>query len=79
VFPIRFRPQRFFSSFFPLFYLSTLTRIDVFADAKCAHTYRKKKTESEEDEHTYTIKKKSSVVVEHDSSLLSTFFLTCAR
>jgi hypothetical protein len=33
-----------------------------------------KKTEGEEDEHTYTIEKKSGVVVEHDSSLLSTFF-----
>ena len=62
VFPIRFRPQLFFFFFFSLFfYLSTLARVDVFADAKCARThtaYRKKKTEGEEDEQTYTIEKK---------------------
>jgi len=57
-FPFVFGPNFFLLLFFPLFYLSTLARIDVFADAKSAHTYRKKKTEDEEDEHTYTIEKK---------------------
>jgi hypothetical protein len=83
VFPIRFRPQFFFLFFpSPLSVYYTLARIDVFADAKCAHTHiQKKKTEDEEDEHTHThtVHRKSSVVVEHDFFLFSTFFLTCAR
>ncbi len=48
----------------------------MFADAKCAHIYRKK-TKSEEDEHTHTIEKERKngvAAVEHDSSLFSTFF-----
>ena len=61
-FPFVFGPNFFFFFFFSLFfYLSTLARVDVFADAKCARThtaYRKKKTEGEEDEQTYTIEKK---------------------
>ena len=61
-----------------------LARISVFADVKCTttHTYgiKKRRTEGEKDEHTMQEKECWCVpLVEHDFSILRTFFLTCAR
>ena len=59
VFPIRFRPQLFFSSFSLFFSICLLSLALMYLLTLKARAHiQKKKTEDEEDEHTYTIEKK---------------------